>query len=131
MSASKVCWKVIALIYAVFHLWYGESGSSITEDEVDYCVERATDMFSRDAEQPFRTFASTDDGNEFVKVNLNQYRKQSKYRDGREADGPLEEIENRYLSKIAPDLFRQAVHPLIMLKPIVVLGRETDIERTT
>lgn len=88
-------------------------------------------MFGSDGEQPFRKFASTDDGNEFVNVNLNQYRKQSKYRGGREADGPLEEIENRYLSKIAPDLFKQAVHPLIIVRPIVFFRGEADIERTT
>ncbi|MFT4518646.1 MAG: hypothetical protein ACI9JM_001031 [Halioglobus sp.] len=130
MSASGIRWGVIALLYAAFHLWYGGSGSPLTDDEVDYYVERATDMFGPDAEQPFRKFASTDDGNEFVNVNLNKYRDKPKYRDGREADETSEEIEGRYLSKIAPDLTMQAAHPLIVVKPIVVLGGEADIERT-
>jgi hypothetical protein len=56
----------------------------MTPDEVEYFVERAASVMGRDAEQRFREFASTDDGNEYSAVNLDKYREKPKYRDGRD-----------------------------------------------
>ena len=74
MSASRIRWVVIVLIYAAFHLWYGGNGRPLTADEVDHYVERAVEVLGPDAEGRFREFASTDDGKQFVMVNLNKYR---------------------------------------------------------
>ena len=52
--ASRIRWVAIAVIYAVFHFWYGGNGSPLTAEEVDYYVERATEVIGPDASEKAR-----------------------------------------------------------------------------
>ena len=126
------------MIYAVFLVWYGGSGDPLSPDEVEEYIAIAEARNSRqDARESgdgdplakLREFMETDDGQEFVMVNLNVYRDAPRYADGREATGSAEEAEVEYQRRIAPQLFVRACHPLVMVEPAVSLGGIGDFER--
>ncbi len=130
MTASRIRWVVILLLYAVFHFWYGGNGSPLSADEVEHYAARAREMAGPEAEERFRKFASSDDGKQFVMVNLNKYRERTKYRDGREVDQSPREVEQLYLADVVPKLLVRACHPVIVVDPILTIAGEGEFERT-
>jgi len=121
VTASRIRWLVLALVYGAFYVWYGGSGTPLSDAEVERFVAIAAERDER-AAAVIREFASSDDGVEFVMVNLNQYREGPEYADGRAVSGSSKEIETRYISKIVPRLFARACHPLLGVDPIVHMG---------
>ena len=130
MTASRIRWVVIFLLYAVFHVWYGGNGSPLSADEVEHYAARARELAGPEAEERFRKFASSDDGKQFVMVNLNKYRERTKYRDGREVDQSPREVERLYLADVLPKLLVRACHPVIVVDPILTIAGEGEFERT-
>jgi len=130
VTASRIRWVVIFLLYAVFHVWYGGNGKPLSADEVEHYAARARELAGPEAEERFRKFASSDDGKQFVMVNLNKYRERTKYRDGREVDQSPREVERLYLADVLPKLLVRACHPVIVVDPILTIAGEGDFERT-
>ena len=132
MNPSLMRWLVIALIYASFHFWYGGSGDPMTLKEVEHYVSLAAKNGNVEQVQKIREFASTDDGNEYVAVNLNKYREKPTYRDGRLVDPGTSsrQIERMYQNKVGPELLIRASHPLISVTPITTLGSTGDFKPT-
>ncbi len=128
MSASQVRWALLAAFYVTFHMWYGGSGSPITMEEEKNYVELAKKLDPETA-RLLELFASSDDGKEFVMVNLNQYRSQPKYADGRETSETSEEVEVKYTSMMLRQLFLRASHPLVVVQPIQNLPGQGEFER--
>jgi hypothetical protein len=117
MTASRIRWADLALSYAAFYVWYGGHGDPLTAQETQRFLEIA------ESRKPavscmVRELSASDDGNEFVMVNLNAYREKPEYADGREPNGSSEEIETRYTSKMVPRLLARACHPLVVVAPI-------------
>ena len=140
MKASWIRWAILALIYVVFLSWYGGSGDPISGDEIEQYVAIAQSrraesgggkLSGRDREiaVKLREFMETDDGQEFVMINLNVYRDAPLYEDGREASGSAEEAEQEYARRILPNLLVRATHPILMLEPEVSLGGIGEFER--
>ncbi len=129
MTATRIRWVVLALLYAAFHFWYGGSGDPLSSAEVGEYAVLAEALGSESAER-LTAFAATDDGGEFVMVNLNLYRDEPVYADGRDVEGTSEEIEVRYTSKMVPRLLARACHPLISVEPVLNLGGQGEFERT-
>ena len=74
----------------------------------------------------------TDDGQEFVMVNLNVYRDAPRYADDAESSEAIESAEDaelEYQRRIAPLLLKRAIHPLVMVDPAVSVGGIGDFER--
>ena len=132
INPSLVRWMVIALIYATFHFWYGGNGNPMTPDEVEHYVSLAGKNGNSERVQKIREFASTDDGKEYVAVNLNKYREKPAYRDGRPVDpgATSRQIERIYQTKVGPEILIRASHPLISVTPITTLGSTGDFEPT-
>ena len=130
MTASRIRWIVIFLLYAVFHVWYGGNGSPLSADEVEHYAARARELAGPEAEERFRKFAASDDGKQFVMVNLNKYRERPEYRDGREVDQSPREVERLYLADVLPKLLVRACHPVIVVDPILTIAGEGEFERT-
>ncbi|MDG2305297.1 MAG: hypothetical protein P8R42_11715 [Candidatus Binatia bacterium] len=79
-----------------------------------------------------RRFLETDDGQEFVMLNLNVYRNAPEYVDGvdgSEAIASAAEAEDEYQRRIAPLLLSRACRPLVMVEPVLFLGGTGDFER--
>ena len=128
MTASRIRWLIIFLIYGAFHLWYGGNGEPMTEKEVAYYVDLASKV-SPDAVERVRQLASTHDGKEFVMVNLNKYRPEPKYSDGRAVTETSKEVEQRYLSMVVPMLFARACHPIVVTDPAVTMVGDLEQPR--
>jgi len=129
---------ILAAIYALFLFWYGGSGDPLSPEEIEqYMAIVETRGSGSDAQErgrdeakvKLREFMETDDGQEFVMVNLNVYRDAARYADGSEASGSAEEAEKEYQRRIAPHLLVRATHPLLMVEPAVSLGGIGDFER--
>ena len=138
MTASRWRWLILAGIYAVFLFWYGGSGDPISPGEVEeyLAIAREKNPEGGDRERgdgnalvTLREFMETDDGQEFVMVNLNVYRDAALYADGRESSGDAEEAQLEYQRRIAPHLLIRATHPLLMVEPAVSLGGIGEFER--
>jgi hypothetical protein len=129
MTASKIRWSFLALLYVVFHFWYGGNGTPLTPNEVTRFIELA-ETLGPEAAGKFKQFALSDDGREFVMVNLNQYRDQPIYKDGRSTDETSEEVETKYTSQMLRRLLARASHPLISVEPIQNFPGEGEVKRT-
>ena len=140
LKASWIRWGILALIYVVFLSWYGGSGEPLSPEEIEEYLtlarSRQIESGNTGPSEPdratatkMREFMETDDGREFVMINLNIYRDAPRYEDGREASGSAEEAEQEYARRIAPNLLVRATHPLLMLQPEVSLGGIGEFER--
>ena len=138
MTASRLRWAFLAVIYAAFLVWYGGSGDPISPEEIEkyVAIAEARNPGPDDARAPvsgfaarLRKFIETDDGQEFVMINLNVYRDAPQYSDGHEATGSAEDAEREYGRRIAPRMFARAIHPLVMVDPAVSLGGIGEFER--
>ncbi len=125
MTASRIRWLVIFLIYGVFHYWYGGNGEPLTVEEVEHYVARAASQSPETAER-VRQLATTDDGKEFVMVNLNKYRSAPKYGDARVVSENSKAVEQKYLSMVVPMLFARACHPIIVTDPVIKMVGDVD-----
>ncbi len=93
---------------------------------------RGPDRGDFDVRANVRRFLETDDGQEFVMLNLNVYRDAPEYADdveGSEAIASAAEAEDEYQRRVAPLLFSRACHPLVMVEPALFLGGTGDFER--
>jgi hypothetical protein len=145
LTASRVRWAFLASIYAAFYFWYGGSGDPMSPEDVERYMarlaERGADQEAKgrgperadsDVQLNLRRFLETDDGQEFVMLNLNVYRDAPKYADdveGREAIASAAEAEDEYQRRVAPLLLSRACHPLVGVEPAVLLGGTGDFER--
>jgi hypothetical protein len=145
LTASHIRWAILAVIYAVFFFWYGGSGDPISPEEAEKYMSRfeersaeqnaerrGPDRGDFDVRSNMRRFMETDDGQEFVMLNLNVYRDAPEYRDdvdGSEAIASAAAAEDEYQRRIAPLLFSRACHPLVMVEPAHFLGGIGDFER--
>lgn len=124
-------WFPLAALYALFLYWYGGTGAPLSEAEIRAFTER----IERTAPNPeaadrLLEFARTDDGREFYMVNLNRYRAEPRYADGRDAgDASAEEVDSRYAREMIPRLLARACHPWVIVEPIQTLADHPGVPR--
>jgi hypothetical protein len=135
----------LALIYGAFYLWYGGSGDPVSPEDVERYMARleergalqsaegrGPDRGDFDIRANLRRFLETDDGQEFVMLNLNVHRDAPAYADdveGSEAIASAAEAEDEYQRRVAPLLLGRACHPLVAVEPALFLGGTGDFER--
>jgi len=129
MTASRIRWGILVLVYLVFHFWYGGNGNALTSSEVTRYVELAEGLGPKAAES-FKDFAQSDDGREFVMVNLNLYRDFPVYQDGRITGESSEKVEAKYTSQMLRELLLRGSHPLVSVVPIQNFPGEGEVTRT-
>ncbi|MDG2049517.1 MAG: hypothetical protein P8M78_05095 [Myxococcota bacterium] len=145
MTASRIRWACLAAIYAIFLFWYGGSREPVSPEKIEEYValfesrgaqERSEAQGpgprSADAAENLRSFLESDDGQEFVMLNLNVHRDSPEYgagREGHHAIASAEEAEKEYQRQVAPLLLMRASHPLVMVEPAFLIGGIGDFER--
>ena len=145
MTASRIRWAILAVIYGAFYLWYGGSGDPMSPEDVQRYMAifeergaeqtaegRGSDDGDFDVRMDIRRFMETDDGQEFVMLNLNVYRDAPAYADdveGSEAIASAAEAEDEYQRRVGPLLFQRACHPIVAVEPAMFLGGIGDFER--
>ena len=124
------------LVYIGFLIWYGGRGKPMSQEEVEHLIALMAKNVAEHQGQPnpalrddFRTLASSDDGNEFIMVNLIKYRAKAKYPDGyRYDDDPLA-ADARYNAAVAPSLLKRAGIPIFMSKKMGSFIDPEDIDQ--
>ena len=145
MTASRARWAIMAVLYAAFFYWYGGSGDPLSPDEVEKYMarfaeraaeqnveHRGPDRSDFDVRANVRRFMETDDGQEFVMLNLNVYRDAPRYAedvDGSEGIASAAEAEDEYQRRVLPLLLSRACHPLVAVEPAHFIGGIGDFER--
>jgi hypothetical protein len=117
-------WLLLGALYAGFLFWYGGWGAPLSADEMQQLAARMEAVVpSPEARAVLTEFARTDDGREFFMVNLNRYRAEPSYADGRPTGGAsAQEVEARYVDRMLPRLLLRACHPWVATVPIVALA---------
>ncbi len=113
MTKAKWIWLVmLALIYAMFLVWYGGNGDPLSLEEGEAMlakVEQVHGVKLEDAPEGsmsrnLRAMLPNDDGKEFYAVNLETRKKGPK----------AEEAEARYAEIVMPLLFERGAHPIFL-----------------
>jgi len=109
MRRSVALWIALALLYAIFRLWYDGGGGPLTPAEVERYVaileERGTEAARI---EEVREFLEGDTGSDFVMANFIHFEDRPDAR---------EELD-RYMAHMLPALFARACHP-VLAGPVV------------
>jgi len=118
----KIFYAVLAITYGLFLTWYGGFSSPVTEQELESYIEEfkaASQTQGADPSGPIkymRDLAASDQGGEFLMVNLMDFREVAAYPPespwANDPD-PLA-ADARYTEKIAPLLLKRGSHPVLL-----------------
>ena len=117
----RIFYAVLVLIYISWFAWYGGSGEPVTEAELESYMEIVKgNAESRGADpahalEYMQRLASSDDGDEFLMVNLIRYRDRAEYPLGSPwADDPDPmAADARYSRDIVPQLLKRGSLPVV------------------
>lgn len=107
-------------LYGAFVVWYGGRGTPLTPAEADALL--AT-IAARAAGEPnpdgrlhdeLRALAASDDGNEFLMLNLIRFRARAQYPPGHDYAGDARDADARYSRAIIPYLLRHGGVPVFL-----------------
>jgi hypothetical protein len=118
---SKSYWIILSLLYVIFLFWYGGSGEKMTSKEIELGINTLKENMEKNGREntEFLNYVNnlieTDDGNEFIMVNLIKYREIAKYpknsKWSKETDPML--ADARYFDGLMPKLIKNGGFPLL------------------
>ena len=120
--SSRIIAAAVAVVYAMFWLWFGGSGDPLTAEETASYLRRMEEIAARSQHSDpavraaFATLATQDDGNEFYMVNLMKYREKALYPPGSEYGDDVTAAANRYEAAVAPALLKRGSLPILMAR---------------
>jgi hypothetical protein len=107
-------WLAAALLYALFRLWYDGFPSPLTPTEVDGYVANMTERgFPPERIALLRKFLSEDTGDDFVMVNLIEFRAAPESVGDMKPGESGREVLDRYMAYMTPALLARASHPIL------------------
>ena len=118
----KILYAVLVVFYGAFLGWYGGFASPVNDQELESYIEKfkaASHARGLDPSAPvkyMRNLAASDQGGEFLMVNLMDFREIAAYPpDSPWAADPDPLAANaRYTDKIAPLLLKRGSHPMLL-----------------
>lgn len=104
----------IALLYALFVSWYTDFGGPLSDQEVTAYLEQ---MQARGAPTELRDriekFMREDTGRQFFMLNAVDYNENPPNVEGAAPGETAEQLMDRYMAYMYPNLFKRASHPII------------------
>ena len=114
MTPTRV-WLILAVIYAAFFSWYTSFGGPLTAEEVDwYLAELLRVGQPPEAVEDIRAFLENDTGDDFVMLNIVDYRESPLVVEGSPPAENAQEMVDRYMEFMYPALFARACHPVML-----------------
>ncbi len=103
----------LAIVYIAFFSWYTSFGGPLTDDEIAHHLE----LFERRGGDPERLatlkqFMLSDDGDDFVMVNLIEFNEPPKMIEGVRPGETAQQVLSKYMDHMWPQLLRRACHPV-------------------
>lgn len=108
-------WGGALVLYGAFYAWYNGVRGPLTPAEVEgYMrrIEQSNLSIEPERRDLVRTFLESDDGGEFVMVNLVRVHQGDVVGPGDTAPRPAREVMDGYTRHFMPALFARAGHPL-------------------
>lgn len=115
MNSRIKLWLFSAAIYALFALWYTDFGGPMSTTEVDNWVEKMNAKGS-DPEliNYLEGFLRNDTGRQFLMLNAVEMNPNPPHVEGAEPGETADQLMNRYLAHILPELLQRASHPAFL-----------------
>lgn len=105
----------IALLYFFFVSWYTDFGGPLSEEEITAYLQQ---MGARDNAPPellarMEKFMREDTGRQFFMLNAVDYNENPPDVEGAEPGESAQQLMDRYMAYMYPNLFKRASHPII------------------
>lgn len=120
--AAPLTWILLVLggLFAMFLFWYRAGGVPLTEQEVTAFLDEAI-RHRVDADDPelftaLQHLLSSDDGREFVMLNLIRYRERAQYPAGSAYGDSAVAADRRYARALFPHLIRYGNFPIFIAR---------------
>lgn len=114
MTPARV-WLILATIYGAFFYWYTSFGGPLTPEEIDWYVEELERVGQPpEAIEAVRGFLENDTGDDFVMMNIVDFRESPLVVEGSPPAADAQEMVDRYMEFMYPALFARACHPVMV-----------------
>ena len=108
-------WSVLAVIYAAFFSWYTSFGGPLTSEEVAWYLAELERVGQPPEDiEGIRGFLENDTGDDFVMLNIVDYREPPLVVEGAPPAEHAQEMVDRYMEFMIPALFARACHPVML-----------------
>lgn len=114
-------WIALGIIYGLFFTWYTDLGGKLSADEIQSYISQLQNNTKQDnlpAEGAERLltnmtkFMEEDTGKQFLMVNIIDMSENPTFNDGTSSDQSADELMNKYMEHMYPELFKRASHPV-------------------
>ena len=115
MNRLTALWLVIGLIYLAFFSWYTSFGGPLTSEEIDHYLSIMIEGGADDEQlDRMRRFMEEDTGDDFVMINVIDMYETPLQIEGVEPGETSDQVLDKYMEYMYPELFRRASHPVLM-----------------
>jgi len=115
MTPTRWIWAVLIAIYATAFSWYTSFDGPLTEEEVQYYLEKFESRVPAPSARKvanIRKFMEEDTGDDFVMVNVIDMYSTPLQIEGVEPGQTSEEVQAKYMEFMIPEFFARACHPV-------------------
>ena len=114
MTQRSKIWLSSALVYATFVFWYTDFSGPLSDAEVDQFVVTMTQNGSDPSTVAYiETFLRNDSGRQFLMLNALDMNDNPPDIEGAEPGESAQQLMDRYMEHMYPELFKRASHPVI------------------
>ena len=132
MRQTTKLWLPSLAVYGLFVLWYTDFSGPLNDEEVDHFV--ATLMAHNSAPETItyiERFLRNDTGRQFLMLNNLDMADNPSDVEGAQPGESAEQLMNRYMEHMYPELLKRASHPVVFGQAIYSTLDMTGIENTT
>jgi hypothetical protein len=118
MIRPRNAWLGLLIAWLAFFSWYTSFEGPLTEEGIAAVLARAeaTDAAPEDIAK-MRQFLESDTGDDFVMVNLIESNDPPPRMEGVPPDATAQDLMDRYMEHMVPELFKRACHPVLFGQP--------------
>ena len=114
-------WISLLVIYSSFFIWYTDLGGKLSDEEIKSFISQlerngVQDNIPEDRARVFLSsmtkFMKEDSGKQFFMVNIIDMSDNPTFSDGTSANDSADNLMNKYMEHMYPELFKRASHPV-------------------
>jgi hypothetical protein len=115
MRRRSLLWVAPGIAYLFFCFWYTDLSGPLTKAEIDgYTTALAQGGGAPDRIARIRRFLEADNGRQFIMVNMLDMATAPPAVRGAPSDATADDLMDRYMQHMYPELFRRACHPVFV-----------------
>lgn len=115
MIRPVFAWLALLVVWLIFFSWYTSFDGPLTSEEVATVLEYAeAEGITPEELAKMRRFLESDTGDDFVMINLIEMNDPPQRMPGIAEDATAQDLMDRYMEHMYPELFKRASHPVLM-----------------